>query len=87
VLSAPQKALSLGLLTEVVPNGGSLPRALELAERLSELPRLAASVTKQVIDSLPETSRHAGLGLERMAYALLAQTGEATQALTERVPR
>jgi enoyl-CoA hydratase/carnithine racemase len=82
-----QKALSLGLLTEVVPNGGSLPRALELAERLSELPRLAASVTKQVIDSLPETSRHAGLGLERMAYALLAQTGEATQALTERVPR
>ncbi|HEY4823964.1 MAG TPA: enoyl-CoA hydratase/isomerase family protein, partial [Solirubrobacteraceae bacterium] len=82
-----QKALSLGLLTEVVPNGGSLPRALELAERLSELPRLAASVTKQVIDSLPETSRQAGLGLERMAYGLLAQTGEATQALTGRVPR
>jgi enoyl-CoA hydratase/carnithine racemase len=81
------KALSLGLVTEVVPNGGSLPRALELAERLSGLPRLAASVTKQVIDSLPETSRQAGLGLERMAYGLLAQTGEATQALTGRVSR
>ncbi|MGP0035417.1 MAG: enoyl-CoA hydratase/isomerase family protein [Solirubrobacteraceae bacterium] len=82
-----QAALSLGLVTEVVPSGGSLPRALELAERLSELPRLAVSVTKQVIDALPETSRTAGLGLERVAYGLLAQTGDATQALTARVAR
>jgi enoyl-CoA hydratase/carnithine racemase len=80
-----QAALSLGLVTEVVPSGGSLPRALELAERLSGLPRLAVSVTKQVIDALPETSRTAGLGLERVAYGLLAQTGDATQALTARV--
>ncbi|MFZ0382434.1 MAG: enoyl-CoA hydratase/isomerase family protein [Solirubrobacteraceae bacterium] len=80
-----QAALSLGLVTEVVPSGGSLPRALELAERLSGLPRLAVSVTKQVIDALPETSRTAGLGLERVAYGLLAQTGDATHALTARV--
>ncbi len=79
-----QEALSLGLVTEVVPSGRSLPRALELAERLSGLPRLAVSVTKQVIDALPETSRTAGLGLERVAYGLLAQTGGATQALTAR---
>jgi enoyl-CoA hydratase/carnithine racemase len=79
-----QTALSLGLVTEVVPGGGALARTLELAERLSGLPRLATSVTKQVIDALPETSRQAGLELERLAYALLAQTGEATQALTER---
>jgi enoyl-CoA hydratase/carnithine racemase len=82
-----QEALSLGLVTEVVEGGRALPRALELAERLSGLPRLAASVTKQVIDLLPETSRTAGLGLERVAYGLLAQTGEATARLTERVTR
>jgi enoyl-CoA hydratase/carnithine racemase len=79
-----QEALSLGLVTEVVESQRALPRALELAERLSGLPRLAVSVTKQVIDVLPETSRTAGLGLERVAYGLLAQTGDAAHALTSR---
>jgi enoyl-CoA hydratase/carnithine racemase len=82
-----QHALSLGLVTEVVESGQALPRALELAEWLSGLPRLAVSVTKQVIDALPETSRTAGLGLERVAYGLLAQTGDAAQALTARFAR
>jgi enoyl-CoA hydratase/carnithine racemase len=82
-----QSALSLGLVTEVVPNGETLPRALEMAERLSGLPRLAVSVTKQVIDALPETSRSAGLGLERLAYGLLAQTDRAAERLTERVSK
>jgi enoyl-CoA hydratase/carnithine racemase len=77
-------ALSMGLVTEVVPAGQSLPRALELAERLSGLPRLATSVTLQVIDALPETSRASGLALERLAYGLLAQTEDATDALTDR---
>lgn len=79
-----QEALSLGLVTEVVATGQALQRAFELAERLSGLPRLAVSVTKQVIDALPETSRAAGLGLERVAYGLLAQTGDAAQALSAR---
>ncbi|MDQ6729206.1 MAG: hypothetical protein M3022_02570 [Actinomycetota bacterium] len=48
---------------------------------------MAISVTLQVIDALPETSRSAGLGLERIAYALLAQTGEAAQELTARWTR
>ncbi len=80
-------ALGLGLVTEVVDPGRALTRALELAERLSRLPSLAVSITRQVIDSLPETSRAAGLGLERLAYALLAQTGEAAQELTARWPQ
>jgi enoyl-CoA hydratase/carnithine racemase len=79
-----QAALAMGLVTEVVPAGGALPRALELAERLSGLPRQAVTITKQVIDTLPETSRAAGLGLERLAYGLLAQTEDAAAALTGR---
>jgi enoyl-CoA hydratase/carnithine racemase len=82
-----QTALSLGLVTEVVGAGGALSRALELAERLSGLPRMAVTVTKQVIDALPETSRSAGLGLERMAYGLLAQSEDATEQLTQRWTR
>jgi enoyl-CoA hydratase/carnithine racemase len=79
-----QAALAMGLVTEVVPAGGALPRALELAERLSGLPRQAVTITKQVIDTLPETSRAAGLGLERLAYGFLAQTEDAAGALTGR---
>jgi enoyl-CoA hydratase/carnithine racemase len=85
-LDAPA-ALALGLVTEVVAPGGALARALELAERLSALPPLAVSVTRQVIDALPETSRAAGLALERLAYGMLAQTGEAAEELTARWTR
>lgn len=82
-----EAARSLGLVTEVVPSGSALARALELAERLSGLPRLAVTVTKQVIDALPESSRAAGLGLERLAYGLLAQTAGANESLTARWAR
>jgi enoyl-CoA hydratase/carnithine racemase len=80
------EALRLGLVTEVVGEGESLERALALAERLSGLPPLAVSVTRQVIDALPETSRSAGLALERIAYGMLAQSEEASGALSARWP-
>jgi enoyl-CoA hydratase/carnithine racemase len=79
-----EDALRLGLVTEVVGEGASLERALELATYLSGLPPLAVSITRQVIDALPETSRTAGLALERIAYGMLAQTDEASGALSER---
>jgi enoyl-CoA hydratase/carnithine racemase len=70
-------ALAAGLLTEVVGAGASLERALELAHRLSALPPLAASLTKQAIDVMPEASREAGILIERLAYGMLAQTDDA----------
>jgi enoyl-CoA hydratase/carnithine racemase len=81
-----EDALRLGLVTEVTAQGTSLERCLELAEYLSGLPRLAVSVTRQVIDALPETSRPAGLALERIAYGMLAQSDQASGALAERWP-
>jgi enoyl-CoA hydratase/carnithine racemase len=81
------EAHRLGLVTEVVAEGESLPRALALAERIAALPPLAVSVAKQVIDALPGASDEAGLALERLAYGMLAQTPEhqdATQAFTEK---
>ncbi|HET8980397.1 MAG TPA: enoyl-CoA hydratase/isomerase family protein [Solirubrobacteraceae bacterium] len=80
------EALRLGLVTEVVGEGRGLDRALELAAHLGSLPPLAVSVTRQVIDALPETSRTAGLALERIAYGMLAQTQDASGALSERWP-
>src|SRR5207249_3903592 len=70
------EALELGLLTEVVPGGRALPRALELAEHLADLPPLAVSVVKQAADVMAEASREAGILLERIGYAMLAQTAD-----------
>jgi enoyl-CoA hydratase/carnithine racemase len=81
------EALRLGLVTEVVPPGEALDRALVLARRLAELPPLAAALTKQAIDAMAEASREAGLLVERLAYMALAQTDEARGAVDAFVAR
>jgi enoyl-CoA hydratase/carnithine racemase len=75
------EALAYGLVSEVVRAGEALGRALTLAHELAELPRLAASVAKQAIDAVPESSRAVGILIERLAYAMLAQTEDAHAAL------
>jgi enoyl-CoA hydratase/carnithine racemase len=76
----PDEAREMGLVTETVQEGAALDRALELAEKLAALPPLAAALAKQTIDAMPESSREAGLALERLAYGLLAQTEDAREA-------
>lgn len=85
-ISAPE-AYRIGLVTDVVGEGESLPRALAHAERLAALPQLAARVTKRVIDSMSDGARSTGLELERLAYGLLAQTPEADEATERRLSR
>ncbi len=77
-----RQALALGLVTEVVPEGGALSRAVELAQGLAKLPPLAVSIAKQAIDASAEGSRDAGLLIERLAYGMLAQTEDAKRADT-----
>jgi len=84
-----EEAHRLGVLTEVVEEGASIARALELAERLAALPPMAVTVAKQVIDAMPGASCDTGLALERLAYGMLGQTAdarEAADAFTERRP-
>jgi enoyl-CoA hydratase/carnithine racemase len=78
-------ALRLGLVTEVVDR--PLERAVHLADRLASLPSLAVQVTREVVDVMAEASRDAGLALERIAYGLLAQTGDADRAIAARLQR
>jgi enoyl-CoA hydratase/carnithine racemase len=82
-----EEALRVGLVTEVVPEGEALARAVELAGRLAELPPLAVSLTKEAIDAMGESSREAALLLERVAYAALAQTDEAREGVDAFVRR
>jgi enoyl-CoA hydratase/carnithine racemase len=76
----PDEACAFGLVTETVGAGAALDRALEMAERLAALPPLAVRLAKQAIDAMPESSREAGLALERLTYGLLAQTEDAREA-------
>ena len=75
-----REAHALGLVTEVVAEGGARGRALELGAGLASLPPLAVSVAKQAADLLAESSREAGVAIERLAYGMLAQTEEARTA-------
>jgi enoyl-CoA hydratase/carnithine racemase len=52
-----EEARTFGLVTDVVPEGGSLDRALELADRLTALPPMAVALAKQAIDCMPEDAR------------------------------
>ncbi|MCS7006119.1 MAG: enoyl-CoA hydratase/isomerase family protein [Thermoleophilia bacterium] len=70
------EALRVGLVTEVVPAGEALSRALAHAERLAALPRLAVAITKEAIDAFGDSSRDVALLVERLAYATLSQTEE-----------
>jgi enoyl-CoA hydratase/carnithine racemase len=74
------EAFRLGVATEVVPAGQALARALELAQQVAELPPLAAAAAKQAANAIAESSREAGIMLERLAYAALAQTPESQAA-------
>jgi enoyl-CoA hydratase len=77
------EALEAGLVTEVVAEGKALERALELAARLAELPALAVAVAKEAADAAAGSSREAGLLIERLAYAMLAQTEDAQAAAAD----
>ena len=74
------EARRLGVVTEVVPPGQALERALEVAARLAALPRDAVAVTKHAIDAAAASPRDAALLIERLAYAALAQTKAARDA-------
>jgi enoyl-CoA hydratase/carnithine racemase len=79
------EAVRLGLVTEVADD--PLQRALQLAKRLASLPPLAVQLSKDIVDRMAEAPRGAGLALERLAYGLLAQTGDTDRAMAARLAR
>jgi enoyl-CoA hydratase/carnithine racemase len=76
-----EEALRRGLVTEVVTAGRALDRAIEVAHELAALPPLALQTAKQAADAMPEASREANMLIERLAYAALAQTPDAQDAV------
>jgi enoyl-CoA hydratase/carnithine racemase len=72
-------ALRLGLITELT-DGTAIDRAEKVAAQLAELPPLAVTVAKKVVDRMPESSREASVFIEQLAYGMLAQTDDARRA-------
>lgn len=82
-----EDAERLGLVTLVVPEGEAQARAIRMGTELADLPPLAVEVAKAAVDAAAESSREAGLLIERLAYGMLAQTEEhraSTAAFEER---
>jgi enoyl-CoA hydratase/carnithine racemase len=81
------EAERFGLVTAVVPEGKARARAIEMGNELARLPPLAVQLAKRAVDLMAESSREAGLMIERLAYGTLSQTedhGEATAAFAEK---
>jgi enoyl-CoA hydratase/carnithine racemase len=74
------EALERGLVTEVVPDGQALERALEFAEKLAALPPVAVRMIKRTIALVADAPHDSATLIERLAYAMLAQTKDADEA-------
>lgn len=82
-----EEALALGLVTEVVPDGGLDDAVDHLLDGLAKLSPLALAMAKRVLNQAYEGPLAQGLQLEGLAYGLLRQTHdfrEGVEAFTEK---
>lgn len=68
------EALAMGLVSEVVEDDRTFARALELAEEVAALPRIAVRQIKEVILAGADLPLESALVLERKAFQLLFDT-------------
>jgi enoyl-CoA hydratase len=75
------EALVAGLVTRVVPAGETLTAALELAQRIAEMPPLAVRAAKRSVLAAAELPLSAGLRAERDAFFDLFATDDQTEGM------
>lgn len=84
------EALSMGLVSEVVPDGDVRARALAVAETVAAMPPLAVRQIKEAILYGQDASLSTGLAFERKAFHLLFSTEDRREGvrafLEKRVP-
>ena len=64
-------AFAMGLVSEVTPDGGALPRARELAQSIAAMPPLAVRAIKEVVQTGSDAPFDVALLLERKAFQIL----------------
>lgn len=75
------KAMSLGLVSEVTIPERSLERATEIAEKIATKPPIAVKLAKESLLKAYETTLDSGLNLERKAFTLLAATEDRNEGI------
>jgi enoyl-CoA hydratase/carnithine racemase len=80
LLSSAQ-AHSLGLVSEVVPDGRVLPHALEIATRIAALPPLAVAAIKEAVLLGADLPLEAALRLEAQSFQMLFATEDRTEGM------
>ena len=68
---------------DLVEDAVAPPRGRDVLAALAALPPLAVETIKRAADLIPEASREAAMLIERLGYAALAQTDEATKAVED----
>ena len=70
-----QKALAIGLIHDVYPEGEFDERVQAFADKLARMPREALGLTKILVDNAVTADRRSARDLDRLAQSLLL-TGE-----------
>jgi enoyl-CoA hydratase len=78
-----QRALQIGLVQEVVPAGQALPRALELAHAIAQLPQPALIADRRGVVASTGQALQAGLDFEARAGRAVLRDPDVIQRLTE----
>jgi E-phenylitaconyl-CoA hydratase len=81
------KALQYGLVSEVVPRGKALDRAMEKAAAISRMGPLAIRLTKEVARRGRDMGIYAALELERVAFRRVMLSEDANEGVTSFVER
>jgi enoyl-CoA hydratase len=76
-----QEAYAIGLVSEVTPIGTALPRALELADVISNMPQLAIRAILELADTGIDAPLETALLLERKAFQLLFDSSDQKEGM------
>src|SRR5471032_913241 len=76
------EALAMGVISEVVPTGQALPRALEIATEIAAMPPLAVMQIKEIVNAGLNAPLDVALVLERKAFALQFATRDQKQGMS-----
>jgi enoyl-CoA hydratase len=79
-VAAPD-ALTMGLVSEVVEDGQALPRALELAHTIADMPPLAVRSIKEVVQLGQDAPLETALALERKAFVMLFDSADQKEGM------
>jgi enoyl-CoA hydratase/carnithine racemase len=76
-----REAEAMGLVSEVVPDGQTMERALELAKAVARMPALAALKIKEAVLAGADQPLETALLLERQAFQLLFDTADQKEGM------